>query len=316
MPNHKQLTHHEKLSRKKLEEIKSQLMLIAADYDETLRSRVYPDFTDILAIDLIKKILRRCPLIITSARSATAIKLFLPIFEKPIKSPYHRFFLGGGNGRMLYELTNGHLKQMYDHGLTVEDAKSILELYDDVILKHLNIKTDEFLPKGLETYRSIISQNWDAIIPVAIFEQCLKYEGRIFTEKAKVGLVRALDNRRNRALIYHLSASLDRKYSNKFQLIEGDIDIHIVKKLPEDGKVTAVKTVIDLLQIKSEQIATFGDSPEGNDQEFLTSFPFSFTNAVDYCQKKADFTKTPFLLPKAYHSPIGCVYKAIDFLLQ
>ena len=313
---HFSFDNFEKLGQQKLGEIKSKLGLIVTDYDETLRSRVYPDFTDILAIDLIKKALQRCPLIITTARAATAIKLFLPFFsEKTIKFPHHRFFLAGGNGRMLYEITNGYLKQIYDHGLTAKDVKSILEVYVNAV-EHLNIQTDELLPRGLETYHRIISQNWDGIIPTEIFEQCLKYAGRIFTEKAKVGLVRALDDRRNLALISHLSVNFDRNYPDEFQLIEGDVDIHIVKKLPEDGKVAAVKTVINLLRIKPEHVATFGDLPEGNDRELLTSFPFSFTNAVDFCQKKADPIAPPFLLPGASDSPIGCVHRAINFLIQ
>ncbi|MBI4225972.1 HAD hydrolase family protein [Candidatus Roizmanbacteria bacterium] len=310
------MNYLEKLGQQNLEEVKPKLGLIAADYDETLRSRYYPDFTDNRAIELIKKTLTRYTIIITTARGATAIRTFLPHFSQSARQSLRsRFFLAEGNGRMLYELTNGQPNPIYDHGLTSKDIKSILELYDDIVEK-LNIQPNALHIKGLEAYRKIISQNWDGFIPTKFFEQCRKYKGRVFTEKAKVGLVKLLNEKRNESLISDLSDTLERKYPNKFQVIVGDVDIHIVKKLREDGKVTAVKTVTNLLRIKLEQVATFGDLPEGNDRGLLTSFPFSFTNAVDFCQKKADPAAPPFLLPGASNSPIGCVHQAIDFLIQ
>lgn len=305
-----------KLGQQKLEAIKPQMKLIATDYDETLRSRVYPKFTDIRAIELIKKILTCYPVIIITARGATAIKTFLPHFSQMSQQTQScRFFLGGGNGRTFYELTNGHPKQIYDHGLTPKDIKSILEIYNDVVEK-LNIHLDTLHIKGLDTYRKIISQSWDGFIPSKVLDLCRNYEGQVFTEMVKVGLVRVLDDRRNHALISQLSATLDREYPNQFQVIEGDVDIHIMKKLPEDGKVTAVKTVIALLGINPKHVAVFGDLPEGNDRELLINFPYSFTNAVDFCQKKANPESPPYLLPGALDSPIGSVHQAIEFLIQ
>ena len=55
------MNYQEKLGQQKLGEVKPKLGLIAADYDETLRSRVYPDFTDILAIDVSEQALQQIP---------------------------------------------------------------------------------------------------------------------------------------------------------------------------------------------------------------------------------------------------------------
>ncbi|HLC94610.1 MAG TPA: hypothetical protein VJH96_03510 [Patescibacteria group bacterium] len=310
------MNRKEKLTQQKLEEIKLKLMLIATDYDETLRSRVYTDFNDDRAIDLIKKILTHHALLIITARGATIIKILLPHFGRNAKQvPRHRFFLGTGNGRILYEVINKHLKEIYNHGLTALDVKSILEVYEEVF-DGLKIKKKELLPKGLKTYQSIILQLRNDRIPRQIFKQCFKYNGGVFTEEAKVGLVQIKDQTRNNKLISHLSHSLDKKHPNKFQVIRGDIDIHIVKQLPEDGKVTATKKVIDLLAVKLGQVAVFGDLPNGNDKEILTSFPFSFTNAIDFYREKTEPTSSPFLLPGALESPIGSVHKAIHFLLN
>lgn len=310
------MNRKEKFTQQKLEEIKLKLMLIATDYDETLRSRVYTDFSDDRAVDLIKKILTHYVVLIITARGVTAIKILLPLLSQNTKqSSRHRFFLGTGNGRILYEVTDKHLKEIYNHGLTVLDIKSILEVYEKVF-NQLKIKKKELLSKGLETYQSIISQLGNDDGPREIFKQCFKYDGRVFTEKAKVGLVQIKDETRNNRLISHLSHFLQREHPDKFQVIKGDIDIHIVKKLPEDGKVTAAKKVIGLLGIKLNQVAVFGDLPNGNDKEILTSFPFSFTNAIDFHRKKADPTSSPFLLPGALESPIGSVHTAIHFLLS
>lgn len=306
----------EKIGRQKLEEIKPQLALIATDYDETVRSRIHPTFSDNRAFKLIQTILLRYPLIIITARAATAIKTFLPYLNKnTLLTLKSRFFLGGGNGRMLYELIGKNFQEIYTNSLTAFEVKSILEVYDEVFTR-LKIKKSELLQKGLTTYKLITSQLWNGIIPYEIFKQCLIYKYRVFTEKAKVGLIRVSNDTQNHIFISCLSATLNRKYPDKFQVIEGDIDIHIVKKMIEDGKVKAVKTVIHLMQIKSEQVATFGDLPNGNDRGLLTHFPFSFTNSVDFFKKKPNLTFPPFLLPGALNSPINSVHKAFNFLLR
>ena len=108
-------------------------------------------------------------------------------------------------------------------------------------------------------------------------------------------------------------AVLREKIGNKLTLAwANDPFIHISKKLEFDGKLLAVQTMMKELAIDESHLATFGDTPHGNDAGLL-SLPYSFTNYFEF--KKENPQVPPYILPRS-DLPIGSIYQAIHFLIN
>ena len=111
-------------------------------------------------------------------------------------------------------------------------------------------------------------------------------------------------------------AELNQALGQTYQAAAGDETfVHITKKLAEDSKVVAIRAILKLLGLKSNQVATFGDMPVGNDAGLL-SFPYSFTNADEFAKIKKNSAEPPYLLLNQSLTPVERVYKAIDYLIS
>lgn len=306
----KTLLDYEIIANKKLQEAKEKVKLFAMDYDGTLADG--EEFKKEEAIGLIGEILNKAkiPAFIT-ARAATAIKTFVP----GLKEYYQKHsnstptYIAGGNGTVLYSLTLGNLEQIYSHGLSIEEIKEIVKKWEEYSKD--NLVTEDLSEKGVVTFQKFNQEKWEGLIPEKVLNIGKRFEGRIFTEEAKVTFVLSKD------LSIHLKVveDMQKLVGNNFSVVAGDKDFcHITKKLSADSKLSAVKTILEIEGLKEDEIVTFGDMPHGNDKGLL-SFPYSFTNYAEVLVK-TDFQTPPFVLSEEGLSPVGRVHKAIQFLLS
>ena len=303
---------HKKITFIKLNEVKNYINLFALDYDGTLYDHHDPYFNHIRAAKLIAKILNNYHVAIITARAASAAKYIIPLIIKcrDSKDSKFRFFLAGGNGTILYELRNEKLIQIYNRGLNLRDVQIIINKYKK-IFNYLKINREELNSKGVQIFSEFVRENWTGLIPKEFLLISKQFKGRLFAEEAKISFVQPIDNIKRDKLISVLKANLSHKYT----LLIGDIDFHVTKKFTKDGKVTAIEKIMDLLNISSGNVITFGDLPDGNDKGLL-SYPYSFTNNVKFNKEKRDFNKPPFILPQISTSSIMNVFKAIKYLID
>ena len=302
---------HLELTKIKLKEAKSLIKLFAFDYDGTIYDGCDFKFPEVIA--LIEKILASGQSVsLITARAASAVKTFVPplkefLIDKGVTEP---IFIGGGNGTILYELKKDELKKIYNHGLDTGEINWIIDWWKKVCVK-FNINTDDLAENGLETFRKFLSEDWAGYIPDEILNLCRPYEGKIFTEEAKVTFVLPKDEIAREKIISEIKNELGGQYS----VVAGDKTFcHITKKLQEDGKVVAVKTILGIMGLNLNQVATFGDMPTGNDAGLL-SFPFSFTNSEVFSKEKNNFDQPPYILINSDLAPVARIYKAVEYLL-
>jgi len=258
---------------------------------------------------------------IITASASTALKRFGPAFQELLnKKDFNaRCFIAGGNGTTLFEVKKAAsavaeaslapsgrdgLAEIYNHGMNLEQVQKAVEIGKRVYEK-IGIKNSDLSEKGLENFKKFLQDKWEGYVPAEIIDVCRPYNGEIFTERAKVTFVLPKDKSLHEKLAIELNAEL----SGEYRAAAGDDTyIHITKKLEKDGKVVAIKTILKLMSLGENQVATFGDMPMGNDAGLL-SFPYSFTNAEQSPKQP------PYVLSEPDLSPVARVYKAIEFLL-
>lgn len=302
---------HCQLTRAKLKEAKSNIKLFGLDYDGTISDGA--EFKQPQVFSLIGKILdAKKSVALVTARAATAIKVLAPPFKELISRKTIDFpnFIAGGNGTILFEIKKNSLKEIYNHGLDMNEIMHAVKIGKKVF-KNFKIKNSDLSEKGLKTFREFLSDNWEGYVPDNILDICRPYSGELFTEQAKVTFVLPKDKSLHKSLIDQLNNNL----GGKLQATAGDDNyVHITKKLNEDGKAMAIKAILQILGFSINEVATFGDMPQGND-EGLLSFPYSFTNSDYYRSSKKYFNKPPYVLPNPDMVPVKRVYEAINFLL-
>ncbi len=300
-----------KLSEIKLKEAKPLIKLFALDYDGTIYDGVDYNLSD--AMELIEKILMQDKSIaFITARAVTAVKTFAPPLQEFLKQQDTAMpvFIAGGNGTILYKVEKNNLIKIYNNGLNIQEIIQAIDAWKKVYEK-LEINIGDLAEKGLKTFRKFLKENWIGYIPDEIFKLCQPYKGKIFTEEAKVTFVLPKDENQHQEIIRSVGVELGKNYS----IAAGDKTfVHITKRLKEDGKIVAVETILKLLNLKINQVATFGDMPTGNDKGLL-SFPYSFTNSEEFVKVEKDFQQPPFILTNSNVTAVGRVYKAIDYLL-
>lgn len=306
------LQKHIKLADNKLKEARPLVKLFALDYDGTIYDGA--DYKLAEAMVLIEKILTQNKSVaFMTARAATAIKTFVPplqefFVKKNVLTPV---FIGGGNGTILYEVKKDELIKIYSHGLTLPEIIRAVDVWEGVY-KKLKINNVDLAKKGVETFQKFLQDDWIGYIPDQIVKVCRPYGGKIFTEEAKVTFVLPSDKNRQEEIINNIRVELGSNYS----VVAGDeIFAHITKRLEEDSKAVAVKTVLKFLNLELNQVVTFGDMPIGNDAGLL-SFPYSFTNSEAFLKVKKDPQRPPFVLADSATPPVGRIYQAIDYLLS
>ncbi len=300
-----------KLSEIKLKEAKPLIKLFALDYDGTIYDGVNYNLPD--AMELIEKILMRNKSVaLITARAATAIKIFAPPLQEFLKQQNTTMpvFIAGGNGTILYKIEKNNLIKIYNNGLDIQEIIQAIDAWKKIYEK-LGINIDDLAEKGLKTFQKFLKENWTGYIPDEIFKLCQPYKGKIFTEEAKITFVLPKDENKHQEIIRSVGIELGKNYS----IAAGDKTfVHIAKRLKEDGKIVAVKTILKSLNLEINQVATFGDMPTGNDKGLL-SFPYSFTNSEEFVRVEKDLRQPPFILTNSNATAVDRVYKAIDYLL-
>jgi hydroxymethylpyrimidine pyrophosphatase-like HAD family hydrolase len=304
------LQNHYKITEIKLSEVKQSIRMFGLDYDGTLTDG--EKYQRDNAIALFIKILAagKTPAFIT-ARAATAIKTFVPPFEEFYsKNPRAAsVYIGGGNGTILYKVGAEGVQKIYSHGLNLDEVKFIVSQWENYAKE--NLPAPELSEKGPSTFIKFYADTWEGLIPDEVLNVGRDYSGRIFTEEAKVTFVLPKDIDRHKKVVEEMQNLV----GEKFSVAAGDKDFcHITKRLHEDSKIVAVKTVLEHLGLSEKQVATFGDMPFGNDAGLL-SFPYSFTNSDNFTKAKKDLDNPPYILPEPNLSPVGRVYRAIEYLL-
>jgi hydroxymethylpyrimidine pyrophosphatase-like HAD family hydrolase len=334
------LKKHERIAQEKLMEVKATVEVFGMDYDGTLADGEKYQKED--AISIIKEILEKgkTPAFITG-RAATAVKLFVP----PLKEYYKELslrgsaadrsnlenrlqrrpsaalgtprndtnftatYIGAGNGTVLYRVDARGVERIYNHGLSLEEVLSIVAAWESFSKE--NLKPEDLSEKGITTFKKFYADTWENLIPEEVLNIGRPFEGRIFTEEAKVTFVLPKDISRHQKVVDEMQKLIGQNFS----VAAGDKDFcHITKRLEEDSKKVAIKSILEILKLNENQVATFGDMPHGNDAGLL-SFPYSFTNYVAIADEKS-VNDPPFILPGSTEDPVGSVHKAVRLLLS
>lgn len=302
---------HSELTKNKLKEAKPLIKLFGLDYDGTVSDAEYkiPEVSV-----LVEKILDKNKSVAFVTGSAASI---LKKMVSPLQKLLNRdeiiasVFIAGGNGTTLYEVKKNELIEIYNHGFDLPYVLKAVEVGRNVY-KELSIGPADLSEKGLETFKKFLQEDWEGYIPGEIIDVCRPFNGELFTEQAKVTFVLP----KNKLLHQKLVDELNKQLGEEYQAVAGDeAFVHITRKLNEDSKAAAVKSILEILSLKQNQVATFGNMPTGNDVGLL-SFPYSFTNSEEFADVKKDLEQPPYILSELDLPPVARVYKAIEYLIS
>ena len=299
------------LAKIKLEEAKPLIKLFGLDYDGTVSDA---DHQQPQVFGLVEKILAKDKSVaFITARAATAIKVLVPPLQELLvrENVSVPSFIAGGNGTILHEVKKNELIEIYNHGFGLSQVKQVAEVGRKVYEK-LGISNADLAKKGLETFRKFLQDSWEGYVPVEMINVCRPYNGELFTEQAKVTFVLPKD----KVLHAKVVAELNKELGEHFCAATGDdMYVHITKKLEEDSKAVAIKTILKLLGLDFNQVATFGDMPTGNDAGLL-SFQYSFTNSDEFAKVKKNPEQPPYILLNPTLTPVTRIYEAINYLIS
>ncbi|MFH1292384.1 MAG: HAD hydrolase family protein [bacterium] len=297
-----------KLTEQKLAEAKEKAKLFALDYDGTIFDGQEHGWEE--ARRLMQRIIKAEKyLAIITARAATAVKMILPSINKLYQNEKVKIpsFVAGANGTVLYEIKKDQLNTIYNHGLNFEELENLVKVWQKVY-NELGIENTQLNSKGREIFRDLLKQDWTGFVDSKIIDLSHPYDNAIFTEEAKMSFILPQQVEHHKDVINAVQESV----GDKYQVMASDsITAHITKKLSEDSKLVAVKSIMELLNIKENQVVSFGDMPHGNDTGLL-SFPYSFTNY----QGDKESGGPPFVLSIKDQSPVAVVHQAINYLLD
>jgi len=300
------------LAEEKLTEAKALVKLFGLDFDGTISDG--KDFKLPEAMALVQKILSngKSAAIIT-ARAATAIKNFVPPLQEILGrlDESLSIYVAGGNGTTLYKITKDNSDMIYNHGFVLEQIFGAVEAGKKVYEK-LGIKREDLAENGIETFKKFLQEDFDGYIPPEILDVCRPYDGEFFTEEAKVTFVLPKDKSLHGKVVDELNAEL----GDSFRAVAGDETyVHITRRLQEDSKRVAIKSILQLTNLAENEVVTFGDMPMGNDAGLL-SFPYSFTNSDEFIEVKKDLESPPYLLLDTNISPVARIHEAIKKLIS
>lgn len=298
----------ENIGQKKLEKAKLTVKALAMDQDGTVKGGDDPKFVKANVAELLQKISQagKTPVILT-ASGASALKSF-----SEINFPA---FIGIGNGTALYQFNQNGKKEIYNQGLSLDEVKAIVGIWQKVY-EQSGIHETDLQSKGVTTFKEFMEKDWSGYIPkeyVAISEQ---YGGCYFTEEIKVTVVfPSWNETKQRDLVGKMQTVLDQALGkDKYLARRGDENfLHITHAFEIDPKLFALRKIMEELKLDPDEVAVFGDLPLDNDRGMLieSGLPYTFTN----CWIE-NLEAPPYLLPGSSVSMVGSVRAAIDYLLS
>jgi len=300
-----------------LNNIKSKIKAFVFDFDGTIKSSKEPEC---LPLELIKKIIinNKSVGIVTasgvSALSGLAEQIIKLCIENDFTVPV---YLGIANGMALYKLSNKGKEELYNYSISFDDTKKIIEVWKKVF-NNIGLKDIDLMENGINTFKEFLVKDWGKYIPSEFLSLSKEYGGKCFVEKLKSTLVMPKnDVVLQDKFIALIQEELDNCFGKEKFIIDmgDDVFAHVTKRPNMAPKLFALKRIIKELDLKNDQIVTFGDMPFGNDRGLLidSGLPYTFTNK-SVGEKESN--TPPFVLPGSELSPVANVYKAVDSLLN
>jgi hydroxymethylpyrimidine pyrophosphatase-like HAD family hydrolase len=305
------LSNQAALAKTKIAEAKPLIKLFGLDYDGTVSDAEHQPPQIFALVEKILAVNKSVAFI--TARAATAIKVLVPPLQELLASMNASAsgFVAGGNGTTLYEVKKNELVEVYNHGFDLAQIKQIAAVGRKVYAD-LGIDRADLAAKGLANFQKFLLESWNGYVPSEMIDVCRPFDGELFTEQAKITFVLPKNIELHSVIVSKLNQNLGEQYQ---AAVGDDTYVHVTRKLSEDSKTVAIKTILRILGLQEFQVATFGDMPHGNDAGLL-SFPYSFTNAINFAESKTDRNNPPFILWEPNMTPVASVYQAIEYLIS
>lgn len=286
------------------------------DYDGTIKSSSEPDCKP---LELIEKIIRNNKFvgIITASGMSALSGLAEQIIDLLKKNNFTTpVYLGIANGMALYKLNKDGKHELYNYPIDIGDVQKILEAWKNVMNK-IAIKNENLMEKGLNTFNDFLTKDWGESIPKDFLFLSKEYDGKCFVEKLKTTFVMPKNEIFSQEkFISLIQEEINKVLGNeKFIIDMGDnVFAHVTHRPGMAPKLFALKKIIEDLNLKNDQVVTFGDMPFGNDKGLLvdSGLPYTFTNKYF---EKGNIETPPFILPNSELKPVLSVYKAVENLL-
>ena len=297
-----------------LKKIKHNLKALVVDYDGTIFDAENPQFNHQQAADLLISVMNKgiVPVVI-SARDVSFFLSVAPLLESSLSKEKKHYYFAGGNGSYLLKISKNSKELIYNYCLTQDEIDTVLTIYEGLI-KKLNLTNDNFINKGIVTFSDFLTQlaTKHNLMEPKLLNLAHQYGGAIFIEKSKISFVLPRDEKLKQLFQTYLIKSIPKDLTAK-----GDSSyIHVTKKIKLDsgyidGKLLALKTVMQLLNLSAQELVVFGDSPMGNDQAMLNHIPYSFTNNQEFIP--LENSSLSYLSGTSL--PVEKVHQAIMFLI-
>lgn len=308
---------HENYCRDILKKIKPLVKAFVFDFDGTIKSSSEPEC---LPLELIKKIVLsgRFVGIVTasgvSALSGLAEQIVNLNSENNFLTP---IYLGIANGVALYKLDGHEKHELYSYPLAFDEVSNIVRVWESVMNKN-KIKEVDLMEKGLVTFNKFLEKDWGEYVLDDFLSLSKKFSGKCFMEKLKATFIMPKNEIFSQEkFIIMMQEEIDSLFGNgKFIIDMGDtIFAHVTYRPNMAPKLFTLNRIRKELELKEEQILTFGNLPFGNDKGLLidSHLPYTFTNKYF---NKENIEKPPFILPESEFTPVGSVYKAILYLIE
>lgn len=280
----------------RLQKLKQKVSLFALDYDGTIYGA---GVSHREAAELIHRVMVAgvIPTILTG-RGMTLQGEFLPALLELLEGKRGRCFLGTANGLELTEIRNGEPSSIYRRGsLKVEEVVKVAETYLSLGLSCNSSSIDALVQTATVWQETLAQERLDLIF---------NYK-KIWIEDSLVLLPLPEDNP------WQVVSRLKSELADDLEVSMAGRGVAIITRaLGEDPKRFCLNMVLREVALSADDIAIFGDNPEGNDRALL-ELPNSFTNRADYV---AVPHRPPFLLaPSCDGSPVRQVHRCIAYLL-
>lgn len=307
---------HEDYSKELLGKIKPKVKAFVFDFDGTIKSSTELDCKPLGLINKIAVGGKHMGIVTASGASALeglAQQIIKLILDNNLTVPV---YLGIANGVALYKLDNKGRQELYSYSLRLDEINNILQAWKNVMEK-INVKETDLVEKGLSTFNEFLKKDWDKYIANDLLELARKFFGRCFIEKLKVTFVMPKNEVFSQdRFVMMMQDEIDKIIGRgRFIIDMGDTVFAHVTHWPKMApKLFVLNRIKSELGLNEDQVLAFGDMPFGNDKGLLidSHLPYTFTNK--YIDKK-NTEVPPFLLPGSELTPVGSVYKAVDYLL-
>jgi hydroxymethylpyrimidine pyrophosphatase-like HAD family hydrolase len=288
------------IGRRKLQELKQNgALAYVTDYDGTL---VGDGFGSEAVTRLIYNSSKKLIPVIATARGATFKReqLFQIIQATNTHRILYPIYISLGNGTQVLEIKNNSSQLICNNALTIDEAETIIKAYQELDIR-ISKEDDQIRQYDLNF-------PWNDLIPDPYLILSSRNPG-VWIEPVKVSL---LTGSTPPDIVKALCLKLT-KVLPTFQFQWGGKPvIDVTKQILKDGQIVdgklhTAQIVLSREGLSENNVAAFGDMPDGNDAGLL-SLPYSYTNQTGYSTR-------PYSLPEI-GTRVQRVHDAIYYLLR